>query len=174
MSKTVLLIDYDPRSIAQIRRLLGQVGVRIELALDGRSGLEQAQRIRPVLTIVQDVLPLLDGLDLCRELKNSEDYRDLPVMILTGPRQHNALMRTKCDAYVEKPAKDEELLKVVVALLERPAESVRPTRRANVSADVPARTEPDMDGPHPVELTEADLDACLDEALASGTGTPAG
>ena len=41
MSKTVLLIDYDPRSIAQMRRLLEQVGVRIEQAMDGRSGLEQ-------------------------------------------------------------------------------------------------------------------------------------
>jgi DNA-binding response OmpR family regulator len=162
MTKTVLLIDYDPNSIGRIRKLLGPLGVRIELAMDGRRGLAEIRRLRPDVTIVQDLVPQVSGLDVCREIKTSEDASRLAVVILTGPRRHVELMKTECDAYIEKPYQDEELLEVVSVLLER---EVAPEAAEATRTDVPAKTDRPATVPVPVELTEDDLDACLDQVL---------
>jgi DNA-binding response OmpR family regulator len=168
MTKTVLLIDYDPNSIGRIRRILGPAGVRIELSLDGRSGLEEIRRLRPDVTIVQDLLPVVSGLDVCSEIKQSEDCADLRIVILSGPRQHLTLMKTDCDAYIEKPYQDSELLEVVTELLKRPDTDARPVVESGPTsrhAELPVVVGPSGGSVLPVELTEADLDTRLDELL---------
>ncbi|HXV78211.1 MAG TPA: response regulator [Candidatus Polarisedimenticolaceae bacterium] len=163
MTKTVLLVDYDPNSIGRIRRTLGPAGVRVELALDGRSGVAEAQRLRPAVTIVQDLLPGIGGLDVCGQIKHTAESADLPVVILTGPRQHVTLMKTDCDAYIEKPYQDGELLEIVQALLKRSGGvAAGPPRRPERVASRPAIAP--VAAP-PVCFTEADLDARLDEVL---------
>src|SRR3972149_1588410 len=113
MVKTILLVDPDPLSIGRIRKVLGRAGLRVQLALDGRSGLAEFRRLRPDLTLVQDVLPVMDGLEACRRMKGLPDVADRPVVIVTAPRNHKVLLETGCDAYIEKPYQDGELLEVV-------------------------------------------------------------
>jgi len=117
MARTVLLIDYDPRSIESIKRLLRVSDTRLILARDGRSGLEEYHRSRPDLTVIQDLIPILHGFDVCREIKRSEGGADHPVVLLCRHRSHAVLVDTKCDAYLKKPYDDEELLKVLNRLL---------------------------------------------------------
>ena len=64
MAYTVLLIDYDPKSIERIRGLLASIPARVVQARCGRSGLEEYRRARPDLTIVQDLIPNLHGFDV--------------------------------------------------------------------------------------------------------------
>jgi DNA-binding response OmpR family regulator len=117
MAQTVLLIDYDPGSVGRIRRLLREAGFAVLLARGGREGVREFHRSRPDLTLVQDLLPGLHGFDVCRQIKNTDEGKDSPVVILSVPGKHAALVRTGCDAYIEKPFGDDELLDVIRHLL---------------------------------------------------------
>ena len=65
MKKTVLLVDYDPRSIDAIRRSLSTLHVQIVLAMDGEAGEREYHRTQPDLTLVQEIIPRKRGIDLC-------------------------------------------------------------------------------------------------------------
>jgi len=133
MVKTILLIDSDPRSIPRIRRVLGREGLRVQLALDGRSGVNEFRQLRPELTLIQDRLPVMDGLEACRRMKQLPGSSGRPIVILTAPRSHEVLFETGCDAYIEKPFEDAELLEVVRVLLSRADEP-----RAESQIDLPS------------------------------------
>jgi two-component system alkaline phosphatase synthesis response regulator PhoP len=117
MSYNVLLIDYDPKSIERIRKLLVSVSAHVVVAHGGRSGLGEYHRSRPDLTIVQDLIPGMHGFDVCREIKKSDDGKDHPVVLLCAPNSHAVLLDTRCDAYLKKPYRDEDLLKLLKGLL---------------------------------------------------------
>jgi len=148
MVKTILLIDPDPRSIPRIRRVLGREGLRVQLALDGRSGVDEFRRLRPDVTLIQDRLPVMDGLEACRRMKQLPGVAVRPVVILTSPRSHDVLFETGCDAYIEKPFEEDELIEVVRTLLSR-GEGIS----EGTPCDLPARS-PEIDPSEgPVELT---------------------
>lgn len=115
MSKTVLLVDYDPRSIDSIRRSLATVGLRTLLATDGEAGEREFHRIRPDLTLIQDVLPRKRGIELCRDLKNSSAGADRAVVLLAFVKNggKHRLLTSRCDGWIEKPFDEPTLLSTV-------------------------------------------------------------
>jgi CheY-like chemotaxis protein len=117
MAYTVLLIDYDPRSIARVRPMLRRFGARVILARCGISGLDEFHRNLPDLTLVQDLLPGVPGLEVCRRIKETDEGARRPVVLLCGGQSHSSLVATGCDAYIEKPYPDEEILGVLAQLL---------------------------------------------------------
>jgi DNA-binding response OmpR family regulator len=158
MIKTILLVDPDPRSIGPIRKIVGRAGFRVQLALDGRSGVLEFERLRPDLTLIQDVLPVMDGLEACRRMKAVHAAAERPVAIVTAPRSHEQLLETGCDAYIVKPFADGELLDLVRELLNRADDlSTKET------IDLPA----DGVGELPIlfDLTEHDLEEHLARVL---------
>ena len=158
MVKTILLVDSDPLSIGHIRKVLGRAGLRVQLALDGRTGVAEFRRLRPDVTLVQDVLPVTDGLESCRRMKDVPGAADRPVAILTGPRSHAVLLETGCDAYIGKPFEDGELLEMVRELLSRADDPA-----LTGAIDLPAR---ELALPAiPLELTEDDLERHLEQVL---------
>jgi two-component system response regulator AdeR len=118
MSKTVLLVDYDPRSIDSIRRSLATVGLRTLLATDGEAGEREFHRIRPDLTLIQDVLPRKRGIELCRDLKNSSAGADRAVVLLAFVKNggKHRLLTSRCDGWIEKPFDEHRLLEVLQAV----------------------------------------------------------
>ena len=129
MSKTVLLVDYDPRSIDAIRRSLTGMGVRILLATDGEVGEREFHRARPDLTLVQDVLPKKLGIDLCRDLKSSPSGHDGPVILLVHVRHggRHRVLSSGCDEWIEKPFDEPTLLAAVRRFLPGPVPSSAPS-----------------------------------------------
>jgi len=174
MARTVLLIDYSPRSISRIRTLLQATGYRIIVAHDAAEGMEEFRNAMPELTLIQDLLPKGHGYEVCRELKDSEHGHRSPVILLTAPRsggRRHELLQTRCDDFVEKPFTDEALLTAVRKIL--PAEVVsaapavamaqavaRPVASAAVPAGVPVPV-----AAIPVEFTADDIGAALDMIL---------
>lgn len=160
MVKTILLVDADPLSIGRIRKVLGRAGLRVQLALDGRTGVAEFRRLRPDLTLVQDVLAVSDGLESCRRMKALPGGGDRPVAILTAPRNHAVLLETGCDAYIAKPFEDSELLEVVRELLFR-ADDPALCGAIDLPACAPEIARPAI----PLELTEDDLERHLEQVL---------
>jgi DNA-binding response OmpR family regulator len=112
MRRTVLLVDYDPRSIDAIRRCLATLQVQTLLATDGESGEREFHRVRPDLTLVQDVLPKKRGVDLCHDLKSSAFGAHSPVLLLAcvQPGARYRLFTSRCDDVIEKPFDEATLI----------------------------------------------------------------
>jgi two-component system OmpR family response regulator len=112
MTKTVLLVDYDPRSIDGIRRALSTLGVRTVLATDGETGVREFHRARPDLTLVQEVIPKMRGIDLCRALKSCPEAGHQPVILLACARggARARMLASRCDDLIEKPFDEATLL----------------------------------------------------------------
>jgi DNA-binding response OmpR family regulator len=112
MNKTVLLVDYDPRSIDAIRRTLAKLRVQIVLATDGEAGEREYHRVRPDLTLVQEIIPKKRGIDLCRDLKSSAHGAYHPVVLLAFARGGGRyrLLASRCDDVIEKPFDEQTLI----------------------------------------------------------------
>lgn len=115
---TILLIDYEPRSIERFREPLVAAGYSIEIATDGVSGIEAFHRLNPDMVLVEAMIPKKHGFEVCQELKRTPRGRQTPVLITTGvykgrKYRTQALHIYGCDEYIEKPIAPEQLLKTV-------------------------------------------------------------
>ena len=66
---TILLIDYEPRSIERFRDPLIAAGYAVEIATDGVSGIEAFHRLSPDMVLVEAMIPKKHGFEVCQELK---------------------------------------------------------------------------------------------------------
>ena len=155
MTSTVLLIDYDPRSISRIRKLLTGMGLQVLVATDGFAGVEEFRRSLPDLTLIQDLLPKMHGFDACCAIKSTGAGKRKPVVMLTRKGQRAALAESECDAHIYKPFKNEALGELVYDLLPKGSfPKPQPTVKRR-----PPRVL--------VDFTEADVDERLDEVMAN-------
>src|SRR6266702_3290099 len=119
MAERILLIEDDPRLAEMVSEYLGEAGFRVSIAAAGRAGLERLAR-EPFDAVVLDLmLPDMDGLDVCRQLRATSDT---PVLMLTG--RGDAIDRIVglelgADDYVPKPFQPRELLARLRAILRR-------------------------------------------------------
>lgn len=169
MTKTVLLIDYNPRSISRIRTLLNGAGYHTIVAHDGAQGIEEFERTSPRLTLIQDLLPKGHGFQVCRDLKETEHGRSRPIILLTAPRsggRRHELLATKCDDFVEKPFDDETLLRTVRRIIPpEPGSTKNNNTQAGMSAGGFAVATTIVSPDIPVQFTEDDLGS-LDDMFA--------
>src|SRR5262245_29109255 len=115
---TVLLIDYEPRSIERFRDPLVGAGYTVEIATDGVSGIEAFHRLNPDMVLVEAMIPKRHGFEVCQELKRTPHGKRTPVLITTGvykgrKYRTQALHIYGCDEYIEKPIAPEQLLDLV-------------------------------------------------------------
>ncbi len=117
----ILVVDDDPKIQAVLRRGLGLEGYRVELAGDGHEALATLQRADFDLIVLDLLLPGIDGLEVCRRLR---EVSDTPVLMLTArdtvPDKVSGF-ESGADDYLVKPFALEELLARVRALLRRRA-----------------------------------------------------
>jgi phosphoserine phosphatase RsbU/P len=66
---SILIVDDDPVSQLMLKRILGQQGYRVEIAQNGREGVQKAQSLQPALVICDWMMPIMDGLEVCRFIK---------------------------------------------------------------------------------------------------------
>ncbi|HWE27349.1 MAG TPA: response regulator transcription factor, partial [Polyangia bacterium] len=116
---SVLLIEDDERLARITARYLESHGVRVALAFDGREGLEEAKRQRFDLVLLDLMLPGLDGMSICRALR---ERQDTPIIMLTarGEEADRVMgLDAGADDYVAKPFSSRELLARVRAQVRR-------------------------------------------------------
>jgi two-component system phosphate regulon response regulator OmpR len=119
MSERVLLVEDDPRLAEMLSEYLGQAGFRVSLATLGAAALRQLAA-NPFDAVVLDLmLPDMDGLDVCRQIRTSSDT---PLLMLTA--RGDAIDRIiglelGADDYLPKPFEPRELLARLRAILRR-------------------------------------------------------
>jgi two-component system phosphate regulon response regulator PhoB len=127
MPKSHVLVIEDDRSLADVLTYnLDQAGYQVSVARDGQDGLHQAEVKVPDLIILDLMLPVMDGLEVCRRLRASSVTRDILVVMLTAKSEESDQIvgfSLGADDYVSKPFSTRVLLERIKALLRRRRES---------------------------------------------------
>ncbi|AFP41777.1 response regulator transcription factor [Mycolicibacterium smegmatis] len=116
----ILVVDDDRAVRESLRRSLSFNGYSVELAQDGVEALDAITNNRPDALILDVMMPRLDGLEVCRQLRSTGD--DLPILVLTARdsvSERVAGLDAGADDYLPKPFALEELLARMRALLRR-------------------------------------------------------
>ena len=142
MQNKILLIEDEPQIASFISRGLQREGYSVSTATDGESGLEKAFGELPDLIILDVMLPGIDGLTVCRQIRDAE--MQTPVLMLTAKDavpDRVAGLEAGADDYLVKPFAFEELLARVRALGRRraPIESDAPLTFADLTLDPTTR-----------------------------------
>ena len=158
---TILIIDYNPRSVDLIRAPLEQAGYRVEVAADGISGLSAFEKLEPDLTMVEAMLPKKHGFEVCQELKATNHGRLAPVMIVTGvyrgqKYRNQAKHQHGCDGYLEKPVTDAQLLAAVREFLPQQSSESPEAAVAGSSSVADAATRGEVPDPPPAEAPQVE------------------
>ena len=121
VSEGLVLVVEDEPAIAELqRRYLGQAGFGVHVEGRGRAGLDAVRRLRPVLVVLDVGLPDLDGVELCRQLRDSGDWT--PVLFVTARDDEvdRVLgLEIGADDYLTKPFSPREMVARVRAVLRR-------------------------------------------------------
>lgn len=116
----VLIIDDNSDIRSYLRRALSST-YKVSEAVDGKSGLEMARRIVPNLVISDIMMPVMDGLEFCNQLKQDKAISHIPVILLTArslDEQRAEGYKHGADAYIAKPFSLELLLSRIDNLIE--------------------------------------------------------
>ena len=82
--KRILIVEDEPALAKLTSFRLKSAGYEVIIAVDGRQGLKMAGKERPDLIVLDLELPVMDGYEVCRRLKDNESLKDIPVVILTA------------------------------------------------------------------------------------------
>ena len=115
----VLMVDDDPHVLRSLRAALESHGYRVRSAVNGPTALEACAAERPDVVLLDLALPGLDGVDVCRRLRN---WSRVPILVISA-RVHESQKVQALDAgaddYLTKPFGTEELLARIRAALRR-------------------------------------------------------
>jgi DNA-binding response OmpR family regulator len=119
MPDKILIVEDDRKTVSLIKLYLERVGFQTVIAYDGRQALELAKQYRPIFVILDLMLPVVDGWEVCRRLRQSSD---VPILMLTARGEEVdriSGLTLGADDYVVKPFSPRELVARVKAILRR-------------------------------------------------------
>lgn len=122
MNEKILIIEDEQDIARMLEYNLKKEGFRVISALDGQEGLRLAQKQRPNIIILDLMLPEIDGLEVCRLLRQNNDTLAIPVIMLTAKSQETDKivgLELGADDYITKPFSVRELTARVKAVLRR-------------------------------------------------------
>lgn len=120
--KTILIIEDEPSLVGVLTYNLKSSGYEVFSATNGRDGLQRVLLHAPDLIVLDLVLPILDGWEVCRRVRADDLTRDIPILMLTGKNTEADEIvgfQLGADDYVAKPFRMSVLLQRVKALLRR-------------------------------------------------------
>jgi two-component system, cell cycle response regulator DivK len=121
----ILYVEDNEDNVYMLKRRLERAGFEVVVAPDGEQGLAIARDQRPDLILMDLSLPVLDGWQATRRLKESEETRTIPVIALSAhamPGDREKALEAGCDEYDAKPVKLPSLLAKIRALLSEESE----------------------------------------------------
>jgi len=111
--KRILIVDDEPDLLMALKIRLTAAGFEVIMAKDGAEGLEKARKESPDLIILDLMLPKINGYKVCRFLKFDENYKKIPVIMLTARAEEDDKtlgLETGADYYMTKPFDNKELI----------------------------------------------------------------
>ncbi|MCA9568182.1 MAG: response regulator, partial [Myxococcales bacterium] len=109
----ILVIDDDTGAQEFIGRALDRSGFRVELANDGREGIEKARELLPLAIVLDVMMPRVDGWSVLAELKGDPSTADIPVVMATMVDDRARAIETGAVEYLSKPVDRKRLVQVL-------------------------------------------------------------
>ncbi len=165
----ILVVDDDRAVRESLRRSLAFNGYTVDLAEDGVEALDAIANERPDAVVLDVMMPRLDGLEVCRQLRSTGD--DLPILVLTARdsvSERVSGLDAGADDYLPKPFALEELLARLRALLRRtgPEELAESATMTFLDLTLDQATREVHRGKRPISLTRTEF-ALLEMLMAN-------
>ncbi|UUZ87059.1 response regulator transcription factor [Paenibacillus sp. P26] len=165
MKKKILVVDDEPSISMLIEFNLKLVGFEVQCVYDGEAVFQAIQQFRPDLIVLDLMLPKMDGIQVCRKLRDQNNL--VPIIMLTAMQDLTdkiAGLDNGADDYMTKPFSPQELISRIQAILRRiqtppPTEKLAPIQVGSISIQ-PDQREVSVKG-RPIELTPKEFDLLL-------------
>jgi len=121
----IMVVEDNIDEAKLIKMILEPEGYEVVTAINGNDAKEKFKIEIPDLIVLDVMMPEMDGFAFCSWIRSNEDYKELPVVLLTGVAKHildtkyplDGVIRADADDYLEKPIKPEVLLDSIAKLL---------------------------------------------------------
>jgi len=120
MAKRVLIADDEPNIVTSLEFLMEQAGMEVRVARDGQEAIDLAESFQPDLVLLDVMMPVLNGYEVCQRLKSDPKLRHVRVLILSAKGRDVEVAKGRelgADGYITKPFSTRELVSKVRALL---------------------------------------------------------
>ena len=113
MKPKILVIEDNEQNIYLVTFILEKNGYEVVQARDGREGIELAGQVKPTLILLDIQLPVMDGYEVARRLKEKAETSEIPIVAVTsyamvGDRER--VLLSGCAGYIEKPINPETFM----------------------------------------------------------------
>ena len=118
----ILVVDDEQDILELIRHTLNKEGYEVHVAANGQQAVEKAKKIKPSLILMDVMMPVMDGMEACRQLKEDPETATLPIIFLTARSEEFAELagfEAGADDYISKPIRSRVLLSRIRAILRR-------------------------------------------------------
>jgi DNA-binding response OmpR family regulator len=119
-SAKILVIDDEPEITDIIETFLENAGYEVKSENSSVIGIERAKSFLPDVILLDIMMPFMDGYEVCKELKRSEETSKIPVIFLTGKdarSDEGKSFKAGGDMFIKKPFSCERLLEIVKVVL---------------------------------------------------------
>jgi DNA-binding response OmpR family regulator len=122
-SAIILVVERDPHVRDLEAFFLNEAGFGVEFAADGEAALAMARDMKPDIIITEVLVPKLDGLALCRAVRQEAELKDTVVLIFSILAAQSRAREAGADAFLMKPLAEQRLVQTVRELLGQRASS---------------------------------------------------
>jgi DNA-binding response OmpR family regulator len=124
MPKKILIVDDEPSIIVPLQFLMEQNGYGVFVAFSGEEAMETIAAHQPDLILLDIMLPVIDGFEVCQRVRENPEFNDIRIVLLTAVGSEANIAKglaLGADAYITKPFSNTEVIGKVKELLERRA-----------------------------------------------------
>ena len=121
MGKQVLIADDEPNIVTALEFLLQRNGYEVSIARNGDEALRLIEQNRPDLVLLDVMMPLRSGYEVCQVVRAREDLRHIKIVVLTAKGREadaNKGLALGADLYITKPFSNRELIAKINGLLD--------------------------------------------------------
>jgi DNA-binding response OmpR family regulator len=120
MTKRILVAEDEPSIVLSLEFLLAEAGHEVFTATNGADAISLAEEHKPDLLVLDIMLPVVNGFEVCRALRANAALRSLQILMLTARGREQEIARGRAlgaNAYITKPFGTRELMGIVEELL---------------------------------------------------------
>ena len=123
MTSKILIAEDEPNIVVSLEFLLKGAGYEVAVARDGAVAINLAATLHPDLVVLDVMLPLLDGFEVCRQIRGNPVTKDTRILMLTARGRESEMEKgvaAGANAYMTKPFATKELIETVAGLIGMP------------------------------------------------------
>ncbi len=121
-SSKILIVDDEQDILELIRHALNKEGYEVHIAVNGQQAIEKTAKVQPDLILMDVMMPVMDGMEACRQLKEDPATQLIPIIFLTARSEEFAELagfEAGADDYISKPIRTRVLTSRIKAILRR-------------------------------------------------------